>query len=197
VFVTFEGIDGSGKSTQIGLLQAELEARGEEVVATREPGGTALGEGVRDLLLHGGAVAPWAEAALYAAARAQLVVDVVRPALERGAVVLCDRYLDSSLAYQGGARGLGLDRVLELNLSAVGDLLPDRTFLLALDPEAAARRGGGDPDRIEREGLEFMRRVDDSYRELAAIFAQRFVVLDARKPPHTLHLEIRGHLGLS
>jgi dTMP kinase len=139
----------------------------------------------------------WAEACLYAAARAELVAEVILPGLDRGADVICDRYIDSSLAYQGTVRGLGLDRVLELNLNAVSGLLPDRTFLLATDPAVAADRASGKPDRIEREGAEFMRKVDEAYRELAAIFAQRVVVLDGRKPPHTLALEIREHLELS
>lgn len=197
MFVTFEGIDGCGKSTQVQLLREELERRGREVVAVREPGGTELGEGIRQLVLHGVDMTPWAEAALYAAARAELVAEVIVPALERKADVLCDRYLDSSLAYQGAARGLGIDRVLELNLNAVGGLLPERTFLLALDADEAARRASTKPDRIEREGPTFMRRVDEAYRELATRFAQRYVVLDGRKPPDTLALEICEHLGLS
>src|SRR5262245_39616292 len=135
MFVTFEGLDGSGKSTQAELLRVRLEADGADVVSTREPGGTELGEGVRNLVLHGGDVGPWAEALLYVAARAQLVDDVIRPALERGAAVICDRYLDSSVAYQGVGRELGLDRILDLNLAAIGGLLPERTFLLELDPD--------------------------------------------------------------
>ena len=134
MFVSFEGLDGSGKSTQAKLLRGRLEADGEAVLATREPGGTALGEQIRELVLHGGHVEPWAEALLYAAARAQHVEQVIRPALERGEAVVCDRYLDSSVAYQGVGRGLGLRRVLDLNLAAVAGLLPDRTFLLLLDP---------------------------------------------------------------
>ena len=197
MFVTFEGIDGSGKTTQVKLLREALEGAGREVVATREPGGTALGEGIRELVLHGVDMTPWAEAALYAAARAELVAEVILPALDRGAVVISDRYVDSSLAYQGTARGLGLDRVLELNLNAVSGLLPETTFLLTLDAETAARRSSAKPDRIEREGAAFMQRVDEAYRELAAIFANRIVVLDGKKPPHALALEIRGHLGLS
>lgn len=197
MFVTFEGIDGSGKTTQVELLRAELERHGREVVATREPGGTELGEGIRQLVLHGFGMAPWAEACLYAAARAELVGEVIVPALDRGADVLCDRYVDSSLAYQGGARGLGLDRVLELNLSAVEGLLPDRTFLLALDAEEALARVSATPDRIEREGLAFMQAVERAYRELAATFAQRIVVLDGTKEPEETAQEIRGHLGLS
>lgn len=197
MFVTFEGIDGSGKTTQVELLRVELERRGHEVVAPREPGGTELGEGIRQLVLHGYGMAPWAEACLYAAARAELVAEVIVPALDRGADVVCDRYVDSSLAYQGGARGLGLDRVLELNLSAVEGLLPDRTFLLALDAEEALARVSATPDRIEREGLAFMQAVERAYRELAATFAQRIVVLDATKPPEETAQEILGHLGLS
>ena len=127
MFVTFEGLDGCGKTTQARLLAHSLEEGGVDVVLTREPGGTPLGEQIRDLVLHGDHVAPWAEAALYVAARAQHVEQVIRPALERGATVVCDRYLDTSVAYQGGGRGLGVETILELNLEAVGGLLPDRT----------------------------------------------------------------------
>ena len=138
---------------------------------------------MRDILLHGGDIAPWAEAALFAAARAQLVDEVVRPALARGAVVVCDRFLDSSLAYQGIARGLGLDAVLELNRVVLGGLLPDRTFLLLLPVDEAVRRSTAPPDRIEREGVAFLERVDQAYRELAETFAERIVALDATLAP--------------
>jgi dTMP kinase len=186
MFVTFEGLDGSGKTTQARLLSEHLAGEGREVVWTREPGGTPLGEKVRDVLLHGGDVAPWAEAALFAAARAELVEEVIRPALDRGADVVCDRYVDSSLAYQGIARGLGLEPVLELNLPVIGGLLPDRTFVLLLDPTEAAGRSRRDPDRIEREGEEFHAALDRAYRELAERFPERIVALDGSASPAEL-----------
>lgn len=194
MFISLEGLDGSGKTTQARLLGRRLEAEGHEVVVTREPGGTALGEEIRALLLHGGHVAPWAEAALYAASRAQHVDEVIRPALERGAVVVCDRYVDSSVAYQGIARGLGLERVLELNLAAVDGLLPDRTFLLRVGVGDAAARMGGELDRIEREGDEFRARVAEAYGTLAARFPERYVVVDGTRAPDEVAEEIRGAL---
>ncbi len=194
MFVTFEGVDGSGKSTQARLLAEGLRADGREVVLTREPGGTSLGEDVRDLLLHGERIAPWAEAALFAAARAQLVDEVVRPALARGADVVCDRYLDSSLAYQGIARGLGVERVLELNLLVTSGLLPDRTFLIQVSPTEAAERRHDEPDRIEREGAAFAEEVDRAYRELARVFAQRVVVVDGTRNPQDIAETIRGRV---
>jgi dTMP kinase len=196
MFVTFEGLDGSGKTTQIELLRTRLEQEGREVVVTREPGGTPLGEAIRPLVLEGPDMEPWPEAALFAAARAQLVADVIRPALARGADVLCDRYVDSSLAYQGIARGLGVDEVLELNLAAVQGLLPDRTFLLLVDPAVAARRTRGQPDRIERQDDDFRARVDAAYRELAARFPDRIVPIEAGGSTKEVALRVRGELRL-
>jgi dTMP kinase len=182
VFVTFEGLDGSGKTTQVELLRAALERDGRDVVATREPGGTELGEEIRRLLLHGSDLSPWAEAALFAAARAELVSRVIRPALDRGAAVLCDRYVDSSLAYQGIARGLGVQRVLDLNAAAVDGLLPERTFVLLLEPGDVAARLGTDLDRIEREDEGFRDRVADAYGELVQLFPDRIVAIDGTLP---------------
>jgi dTMP kinase len=192
MFITFEGIDGSGKTTQVQLLASRLEAEGAEVVITREPGGTPLGEEIRNLVLHGGDMAPWAEAALYAASRAQHVEELIRPALARGATVLCDRYVDSSVAYQGIARGLGLERVLELNLAAVGGLMPDRTILIDIEPGRAVTRIGGERDRIEREDGGFHTRVAAAYRQLAALFPERYVTFDGTAAPEQIAEEIFG-----
>ena len=193
MFVTFEGPDGSGKSTQAELLRASLVAEGREVVLTREPGGTELGERIRELVLDGGAMSAWAEAALFAASRAQHVDRVIGPALGRGADVVCDRYVDSSLAYQGIARGLGVDEVLDLNLRVTGGLLPDATVLLLLDPETASDRAGA-TDRLEREGPDFHLRVDEAYRELAGRFPERILVVDGDRPREELAEEIRERL---
>ena len=191
MFITFEGLDGSGKTTQAELLADALRGEGRDVVVTREPGGTELGEHVRSLLLHSNHVAPWAEATLFAAARAELVEEVIAPALQAGRDVVCDRYIDSSLAYQGIARDLGVDRILELNLHATRGLLPDRTILVLVDPEVARARS--DPsDRIEHEGEEFARAVDEAYRGLAAMFPNRIVTVDGSRPATELAEEVRG-----
>jgi dTMP kinase len=194
MLISFEGLDGSGKTTQVERLRAALEADGREVVTAREPGGTPLGEKLRELVLHGDAMSPWAEALLYAAARAELVAEVIEPALARGADVLLDRYLDSSVVYQGIGRGLGRDEVLELNLLAVGGLLPDRTFVLAVDPNRSLERVGERPDRIEREEAAFHARVAAGYQELAALFPERIVLLDGSLGADALADRIQGEL---
>ncbi len=194
MFVTFEGLDGSGKSTQADLLAVWLRGEGRTVLTTREPGGTPVGEAVRDLVLHGDELSPWTEAALFAAARAEHVELAIRPALERGDDVVCDRYLDSSVAYQGIARGLGEAQVLELNLAVTRGLLPIRTFLVLVDPEEARRRGGEYRDRIERETEEFMRRADEAFRSLAATYPERIVALDGHRPAEEIAEEVREHV---
>ena len=194
MFVTFEGLDGCGKTTQARLLARSLEETGVEVGLTREPGGTPLGEQIRDLVLHGDHVAPWAEAALYAAARAQHVEELIRPALARRATVVCDRYVDSSVAYQGAGRELGVEEVLALNLTVVGGLLPDLTFLVEIDIDTALARVGDKGDRIERAGAEFWPRVAEAYRALAARFSERYVVIDGDRGIDEVAAEIRDHI---
>lgn len=183
LFVTFEGGDGVGKTTQIALLAERLGSRGLEVVTTREPGGTELGAEIRRLLLHGGEVSPRAEALLYAADRAHHVATKVRPALARGAVVLADRYLDSSVAYQGAARSLGPGEVRDLSLWATEGLLPDVTILLDAAPGLAERRTArrGDKDRLEREPDSFRVALREQFLVLAEAEPERFVVIDAEQ----------------
>jgi dTMP kinase len=181
--IAFEGVEGAGKSTQLALLRQALEGGSREVVVTREPGGTPAGERIRDLLLDPKAeLYPRTEALLFAAARAELVERVIRPALERGAHVLCDRYLDSSLAYQGDARGLGRHPVEEVNRFATGGVLPDLVVLLDLDPAAGLARRARAHDRIEGQDLDFHRRVRQAFLDLAAADPGRFRVVDAAAP---------------
>jgi dTMP kinase len=194
MFITFEGQDWSGKSTQAALLVESLRREGRDVVATREPGGTPVGESIRTLVLDGPEMSAWAEAALFAAARAEHVAAVIRPALERGAAVVCDRYFDSSVVYQGIARGLGAERVLDLNLGVTGGLLPDRTFVLNVDPETARARHSAGLDRIEREDEAFRRLVADGYRQLTDLFPERVVALDGTLPPEEIAANVRDHL---
>jgi dTMP kinase len=194
VLVTFEGVDGSGKSTQTDLLCDWLQKEGRQVVTAREPGGTPLGESVRQLLLGGEGMAPWTEAALFTAARAELVDRVIGPGLAEGSDVVCDRYLDSSLAYQGVARGLGVERVLAFNVEAIRGILPDMTFLLLVDVDEARKRSAAARDRIEREGVAFLSLVDNGYRQLAGLFPQRIVALDAGRPVHDIAKEVREHV---
>jgi len=187
VFIAFEGGDGAGKSTQVAALARWLRARGREVVVTREPGGTELGFRIRELLLHGGEVAPRAEALLFAADRAQHVAAVVRPASERGAVVLTDRYVDSSIAYQGAGRDLRAAEVARLSAWATGELVPDLTVLLDVTPETGrARRHDRAEDRMETEAAEFHARVRAGFLGLAQAEPSRYLVLDAAEPPEAL-----------
>ena len=194
LFVTFEGGEGSGKSTQVQRLAARLRALGHETVVTREPGGTPLGEGIRALLLDPGRrPGPLAEAFLMEAARAELVADVIRPSLDSGRIVLCDRYDDSTLAYQGGGRRLDAALLQAMNRAATGGLVPDLTLLFDLEPERGlARRAeaAGATNRLDREPLEFHRRVRACYLELAAADPARWVVVDASLPAEALEARI-------
>jgi dTMP kinase len=196
LFVVFEGVEGSGKGTQIERAAAFLRERGCDVLVTREPGGTEVGEALRELLLSvdTGRLEPRAEALLFAAARAQHVATVIRPALAEGKVVLCDRYVDSSLAYQGWGRGLGEQDVLTLNVWATQGLFPDLVILLHLEPEEGLRRIGRAPDRIEAEGPGFLDKVSDAYLRIAEEHPERFVVVDAGRPEEEVAAAVREAL---
>jgi dTMP kinase len=195
VFISFEGIDGSGKSSQARLLAEEL---GPETVFVREPGGTESGERIRELLKDPElSLDPWAELLLFCAARSQLVAEVIRPALEQGRDVVCDRFSDSSIAYQGCARGLGAERVRDLCDLATGGLWPDLTLFLRLHPEMAAERiaaEGRAADRFEGEGLELQRRVAEGYEELAASEPGRIKVVDGAGEGATVHAAVLAQL---
>lgn len=197
-FITFEGGDGSGKSTQSRILIDWLTANGHTVVNSREPGGTELGDELREIVLHRtGEIAPRAEALLYAADRAHHIATVVRPALERGDVVVQDRYLDSSVAYQGVARGIGADDVRNVSLWATEGLLPDLTVLLDLDESIGRKRLDGARtkyDRLEAERHDFHARVRSAYLELARAEPARFLVLDATAPVDELAVAIRDRV---
>jgi dTMP kinase len=194
MFITFEGQDGSGKTTQAGLLADWLREQGHEVLTSREPGGTPLGEAIRELVLHGLEMGAWAEATLFASARAEHVESVIRPALARGAWVVCDRYVDSSVVYQGIARGLGVERVLELNEVVTGGLMPERTFVLLLDAAAARVRQVGYLDRIEREDEGFRGAVADAYGRLGELFPERVVIIDGSAPASEIAEQVRAHV---
>jgi dTMP kinase len=199
LWVTLEGGDGSGKTTQAALLQEWLEAAGRTVVRTREPGGTEVGTLIRDIVLHHrGDIAPRAEALLYAADRAHHIETLVRPALERGEIVIQDRYLDSSVAYQGAGRVLDADEIRDLSLWATGGALPDVTVLLDLDPHSARARLDADDkpfDRLEAEKSEFHERVREAYLALAAAEPERFLVLDAALPAEQLARAVRERVA--
>ncbi|WP_284251197.1 dTMP kinase [Litorihabitans aurantiacus] len=195
LFLSFEGGDGAGKTTQLARLAQWLEQEhGREVVRTREPGGTTLGRTLRELVLHGEDVDARTEALLYATDRAHHVASVIRPALERGAVVITDRYLDSSLAYQAGGRELGMSELRDLQMWAVRGLLPRMTFLLDLDPALLAQRLTGEPDRLERAGAEFHRRTRGAFLDLAGAEPERWRVLDAAAPIEDISARIRAEV---
>jgi dTMP kinase len=195
VFISLEGIDGSGKTTQAKRL---AEALGPETVLIREPGGTEPGERIRDVLKDPGlSLDPLAELLLFCAARAQLVAEVVAPAQQSGTDVVCDRFSDSSIAYQGVARGLGADRVESLCDIATGGVWPDLTFFLRLHPEVAAERiaaEGRAADRFEGEGLQLQKAVAEGYEEVAARHPDRFRVIDASAPADEVHAALLAEL---
>jgi dTMP kinase len=193
-YIALEGGDGSGKTTLSSALAARLRAGGEEVVEVREPGGTPLGEAVRELLLDSDHVDPWAEVFLFAAQRAQLVREVVAPALARGAWVISDRTYYSSIAYQGRARGMGEQQVREINEVGLEGVVPGRVFVLEVDPGTGLGRQHR-PDRIGSESVVFQEAVSDAYRDLAGVEPDRVRLLDGRAPVEALVDQVMGALG--
>ncbi len=196
MFITFEGLDGAGKSTQIQRLRMRLEASGRKVTCTREPGGTVIGERIRALLLNPeDTICPQTEVLLYAASRAELVQNVIRPALTRREVVFCDRYVDASLAYQGAGLGMGIDEVRRINQYATGELVPDLTFLFDLPVQVSKERilhsgRPTKPDRIEQRDVEYFNRVRDAFMQIAQKEPNRVLLLDATNSPDILEEEI-------
>lgn len=198
IFITMEGPDGSGKSTQIELLKAYLEEKGYGVLITREPGGTRISEAIRAVILNReySEMSPVTEMLLYASARAQLISEVVGPALESGKAVISDRFVDSSLVYQGMARGLGVENVYEVNLRAIGEYMPDVTFLLDLPAEVgiARKKDQKELDRMELESLEFHKAVAEGYRSLHTRFPERIEKIDATLPIEEICGIIKGRV---
>jgi dTMP kinase len=208
-FITFEGLDGSGKTTQLRRLAASLEAEGHKVVTLRQPGGTALGDRIRSILLDSkseaahGTIAPAAEMSLMFADRAQSIAEIILPSVAQGSIVLCDRYTDSSEAYQGGGRQLGSERILAMHAAACNNLQPDLTLLLLPSLESSLKRArrrnqrhvaqqGTDENRFERESDDFYRRIYDKYKEIAAREPQRVVILDRNDSIEEIEREIRA-----
>ena len=194
VFIAFEGGDGAGKSTQVRLLADALRARGREVLVTRQPGGTDLGAAIRDLVLHGDHVSPRAEALLFAADKAHHVDLVLRPALEAGQVVVTDRYTDSSVAYQGAGRDLGAGEVHDLQMWAVGSLVPDLTVVVDVDPQEGRRRRGDTHDRLESEADAFHAAIREHFLAMARGNPQRYLVVDGTAPPEDVHAQVLAAL---
>jgi dTMP kinase len=194
LFIAFEGGDGAGKSTQVHLLRDAFEAAGRTVTVTRQPGGTPLGQGIRDLVLHGDHVSPRAEALLYAADKAHHADLVLRPALAAGHVVITDRYTDSSVAYQGAGRDLGAQEIHDLNMWAVDGLVPDLTIVVDISAHEGRRRRGDVHDRLESEGDAFHEAVRAHYLAMAQGNPQRYVVVDGALPPEEIGAQVASRL---
>jgi len=200
-FITFEGIDGSGKTTQINLLDKYLKGKGFDVLLTREPGGTALGDEIREILLNpqNTGMSSRAETLLFEASRAQLVEKVIRPAIENGKIVICDRFFDSTIAYQGAARGLGVKEILDLSLWASAGLVPDLTFLISINVEICEQRMKTQrkkPDRIENEKNEFKEKISSGYLDAAEIFKERFEIIDGHMKIEDIFSIIKQKVGV-
>ena len=194
LFIAFEGGDGAGKSTQVALLREAFETAGRTVTVTRQPGGTDLGREIRDLVLHGAHVAPRAEALLFAADKAHHVDQLIRPALDRGEVVLTDRYTDSAVAYQGAGRDLGAQEIHDLNMWAVDDLVPDLTVVVDVSAQEGRRRRGDVHDRLEAEEDTFHDAIRAHYLAMAQGNPQRYIVVDGTLAPDEIHGQVLDRL---
>jgi len=198
LFITFEGTDGSGKTTQIKLVEEYIRENGYEVVLSREPGGTKVSELIRNLVLDpaNSEIVPLTEMILYAASRAQHVAQLIKPAVEMGKIVICDRFVDSSYAYQGCGRGVDLKIVADINRAAIDGMVPDITFFLDIDPEIALKRriNSTGADRIEQEKLEFHMRVYDGYKKMALLYPDRIMTIDANKTIEEISFQIKEYL---
>lgn len=194
LFIVFEGGDGAGKSTQVTLLRDALCGEGRQVTVTRQPGGTPLGQQIRDLVLHGEHVTPRAEALLFAADKAHHVETLIRPALQRGDVVISDRYTDSSVAYQGAGRALGAQEVHDLNMWAVEDLVPDLTVVVDISAAEGRRRRGDVHDRLESEEDTFHEAIRQHFLAMARGNPQRYLVVDGTQPPEQIQAEVMARL---
>lgn len=194
LFITMEGPDGSGKTTQIKMLKGKLEEEGYEVVVTREPGGTKISEKIRQIILDKANIEMdnVAEALLYASSRAQHVAEIIKPAIEKGGIVISDRFVDSSVVYQGIGRGLGIELVEQINKPAIRGFMPDITFLFKLSPDIGINRkvNQGDKDRLEREDLDFHKRVYEGYLKLEKLYPSRIKGIDANQSVEEIHHEI-------
>ena len=195
-FITFEGIDGCGKSTQARLLLEHMNNSGVETILVREPGGTNISESIREILLHSnsGKMGDRTESLLMTASRAQLTQEIIVPNIEQGKFVIADRYSDSTLAYQGGGRNLDIEWLIELNNYATFTLLPDITFFVDIRPEEALRRLDNNKDRIEGIGIEFQTRVRKTYHELAERFNDRYVILDGYGEKGDIHRKVLNEM---
>lgn len=197
LFITFEGVDGCGKSTQMDLLAQYLKQKGHDVILTREPGANGLGEKIREILLnYKGEVSDRCESFLFLADRAQNIDIIVKPAVTEGKIVLCDRHTDSTVAYQGYGRGLDLDRINKLNTLATNGMKPDLTFVFDIDTETSMERVGKNKDRMESAGLEFQKKVRNGYLELAKKEPERIKVVDASKSIEEIHEQVISLINL-
>ena len=198
LFITVEGTDGSGKSTQIALMKDYFIKKGRDAVLTREPGGTIISEKIRDIILDTshGEMSPITEALLYASARAQLVHEIIKPSLESGRVVICDRFLDSSYVYQGFGRGIGIKMIESINSAALNGIFPDITFFFDMDPEAALKRRmeSTGADRMEKEDIDFHKRVYKGYKELCSMFPERIKPIDANRSIEEISADVTNWL---